>query len=92
MTMIGTVIGIALQLSVAPAFMLQSGATKAPADIHAVYRVRFEQCIDLATDDPIRGVTEDNAGLSEGGKYYTSQYLGYAYSAQGQWKRANNAF
>ncbi|MEO9601630.1 hypothetical protein [Parasphingorhabdus sp.] len=54
--------------------------------------VRFNECVDLAIDDPASGIAEANAWRIEGGKYLARHCLGFAYAEQYNWEMAAKAF
>lgn len=49
---------------------------------------RFEQCLDLATDDPAKGLLAANKWQIEGGGYLARNCLGFAYAEQRDWAKA----
>ncbi len=54
--------------------------------------VRFNECVDLAVDDPISGVVEANKWRIEGGRFLARHCLGFAYAEQFNWPAATSAF
>lgn len=53
---------------------------------------RFNQCVDLAIDDPAAGISEANQWRIEGGTFLARHCLGFAYAEQGNWALASKAF
>ena len=53
---------------------------------------RFTQCMDLATGDPAKAITDAVQWRSEGGGVLARQCLGVAYANQGKWAAAAGAF
>lgn len=54
--------------------------------------VRFNECVDLAVDDPVSGVVEANKWRIEGGKFLARHCLGFAYAEQFNWAAATTTF
>lgn len=53
---------------------------------------QFNQCLDLAIDDPASGVGNANEWLTLGGGYFARHCLGFAYVRQQRWDAAATAF
>lgn len=53
---------------------------------------RFNRCIDRAVDDPAAGIVEANRWRIDGGRYFATQCLGFAYAEQQQWRAARESF
>jgi len=53
---------------------------------------RFDECIDMATDDPPSGVVAANDWLIAGGGYFARHCLGFAYAKDGRWGAAADSF
>ncbi len=64
-----------------------SGFTAPLAD-----EARFDACMDTATDDPKTGIVAANEWLIAGGGYFARHCLGFAYSKEGRWSAAADAF
>ncbi|SIN68744.1 Tetratricopeptide repeat-containing protein [Parasphingorhabdus marina DSM 22363] len=67
----------------------------APAELAApmtMSEVRFNECVDLAIDDPASGILEANSWRIEGGGFLARHCLGFAYAEQFQWEQATTAF
>lgn len=71
--------------------MLQLALPLAPGFDQAA-RTRLEECLDLATDDPVAGEAAAAKWRAEGGGFLARQCLGMAYSNQGKWAAAGTAF
>lgn len=96
----------ALQAAPADGATAAPAAVSAPADIAApaapqigpVFtaplndEARFDACMDMATDDPPSGIVAANEWLMAGGGYFARHCLGFAYSKDGRWKAAADAF
>jgi len=54
--------------------------------------VRFNECVDLAVDDPASGIVEANRWRIEGGGFLARHCLGFAYAEQFNWDAATNSF
>ncbi|WP_109355317.1 hypothetical protein [Sphingorhabdus sp. EL138] len=54
--------------------------------------VRFNECVDLAVDDPASGVVEANKWRIEGGGFLARHCLGFAYAEQFNWIAATRTF
>jgi len=54
--------------------------------------LRFNECIDLALDDPKAAIGDAIRWRTEGGKYLAQHCLGFAYAEQFQWAAATKAF
>ena len=54
--------------------------------------VRFDQCVDQATDDPANGLLVANKWQLEGGGYLARNCLGFAYAELGDWTKATADF
>lgn len=54
--------------------------------------VRFNECVDLAVDDPASGVVEANKWRIEGGGFLARHCLGFAYAEQFNWPAATTTF
>ncbi|MEP4893573.1 tetratricopeptide repeat protein [Parasphingorhabdus sp.] len=54
--------------------------------------VRFNECVDLAVDDPASGVVEANKWRIEGGGFLARHCLGFAYAEQFNWGAATKSF
>ncbi|MEH6758485.1 MAG: tetratricopeptide repeat protein [Parasphingorhabdus sp.] len=70
-------------------------ALAAPADLSVpmtMTEVRFNECVDLAVDDPVSGVVEANKWRIEGGGFLARHCLGFAYAEQFNWTAATTAF
>lgn len=55
-------------------------------------QARFDACMDMATDDPPSGIVAANEWLIAGGGYFARHCLGFAYSKEGRWSAAADAF
>lgn len=75
---------LALQTVPAPAATPPAAPGKEPP--------RFTQCMDLATGDPAKAITDAVQWRSEGGGVLARQCLGVAYANQGKWAAAAGAF
>ncbi|MEM8917320.1 MAG: hypothetical protein AAGE37_00560 [Pseudomonadota bacterium] len=67
----------------------------APAELAApmtMSEVRFNECVDLAIDDPASGIAEANSWRIEGGGFLARHCLGFAYAEGFQWEQATTAF
>jgi tetratricopeptide (TPR) repeat protein len=53
---------------------------------------RFTQCMDLATSDPAKALTDAVQWRSEGGGFLARQCLGVAYANQGKWAASAGTF
>ncbi|WP_082896980.1 tetratricopeptide repeat protein [Parasphingorhabdus sp.] len=63
--------------------------TPAPVAIpKSPQEIRFNQCVDQATDDPSSGVIAANRWQIEGGGYLARHCLGYAYAELLDWSKA----
>lgn len=63
-------------------------APKAPVTLQS----RYEDCVNLATDDPPRGETAAIAWRTKGGSFFARQCLGIAYANQAKWSLAAAEF
>ncbi len=54
--------------------------------------VRFNECVDLAVDDPVSAVVEANKWRIEGGGFLARHCLGFAYAEQFNWAAATKTF
>lgn len=54
--------------------------------------VRFNECVDLAVDDPAGGIVEANKWRIEGGGFLARHCLGFAYAEQFNWAAATRTF
>jgi tetratricopeptide (TPR) repeat protein len=54
--------------------------------------VRFDQCVDLAIDDPAAAIGSANDWRLSGGGFLARHCLGFAYAQQGNWGGAESAF
>lgn len=54
--------------------------------------IRFNQCVDQATDDPSSGVIAANRWQIEGGGYLARHCLGFAYAELLDWPKATTEF
>ncbi len=54
--------------------------------------VRFNECVDLAIDDPVSAIVEANNWRIEGGGFLARHCLGFAYAEQFNWSLATKAF
>lgn len=53
---------------------------------------RFDQCVDLAIDDPAAAIGSANDWRLSGGGFLARHCLGFAYAQQGNWGGAESAF
>lgn len=70
-------------------------ALAAPGDLSVpmtMTEVRFNECIDLAVDDPVSGIVEANKWRIEGGGFLARHCLGFAYAEQFNWAPATTNF
>lgn len=70
-------------------------ASTTPAELAAplsLSEVKFNECVDLAIDDPKSGIVSANAWRIDGGGFLARHCLGFAYAEQFQWERATQAF
>lgn len=72
--------------------ILLSTASAEPATPMTMSEVRFNECVDLAIDDPASGITAANSWRIEGGGFLARHCLGFAYAEQFQWEQAMTAF
>ena len=63
-----------------------------PSTPMTMTEVRFNECIELAIDDPLSGIVEANKWRIEGGKFLARHCLGFAYAEQFNWAAAMTAF
>lgn len=63
-----------------------------PSAPMTISEVRFNECVDLAVDDPVSGVVEANKWRIEGGHFLARHCLGFAYAEQFNWTAATSAF
>lgn len=70
-------------------FTAQAFDPSAPMTMHDV---RFQECIDLALDDPNSGVVDANKWRIEGGGVLAMQCLGFAHAENLDWIAARLAF
>ena len=54
--------------------------------------VRFNECVDLAVDDPPSGIVAANKWRIEGGGFLARHCLGFAYAEQFNWDAATTSF
>ncbi|HEY9090896.1 tetratricopeptide repeat protein [Parasphingorhabdus sp.] len=54
--------------------------------------VRFNECVDLAVDDPASAIVEANRWRIEGGGFLARHCLGFAYAEQFNWDAATTSF
>ncbi|MEW4468212.1 hypothetical protein AB1K62_10305 [Parasphingorhabdus sp. JC815] len=54
--------------------------------------VRFNECVDLAVDDPPSGIVAANKWRMEGGGFLARHCLGFAYAEQFNWSAATTSF
>lgn len=70
-------------------------ALAAPSDLSVpmtMTEVRFNECVDLAVDDPASGIVEANKWRIEGGGFLARHCLGFAYAEQFNWTAATTNF
>mgnify|MGYP003634180097 CR=1 FL=1 len=70
-------------------------ALAAPTDLSVpmtMTEVRFNECVDLAVDDPASGIVEANKWRIEGGGFLARHCLGFAYAEQFNWSAATTNF
>ncbi len=63
-----------------------------PSPPMTMSEVRFDECVDLAVDDPPSGVVEANKWRIEGGGFLARHCLGFAYAEQFNWAAATKTF
>lgn len=63
-----------------------------PSAPMSMSEVRFNQCVDLAIDDPVSAIVEANKWRIEGGGFLARHCLGFAYAEQFNWPAATKAF
>lgn len=76
-------------------FLSLALALAAPSDLSApmtMTEVRFNECVDLAIDDPASGIVEANKWRIEGGGFLARHCLGFAYAEQFNWTAATTNF
>ncbi|GAA0474895.1 hypothetical protein GCM10009096_15600 [Parasphingorhabdus litoris] len=66
--------------------------TISPSAPMTMSEVRFNECVDLALDDPASGVVEANKWRIEGGGFLARHCLGFAYAEQFNWAAATKTF
>lgn len=66
----------------------EASATPAPPQAKSPMDLRFNQCVDQATEDPGRGLLEANKWQIEGGGYLARNCLGFAYAELQNWAKA----
>ncbi|MBX9730677.1 MAG: tetratricopeptide repeat protein [Sphingomonas sp.] len=69
-----------------------AAATPAPPSVAESAAARYDQCVDLATDDPQSAVDLASQWRSKGGGFIARQCLGLAYSHQQKWTPAAEEF
>ena len=74
------------------ALALTIATTINPAAPLTMSELRFNECVDLAVDDPAGGVVEANKWRIEGGGFLARHCLGFAYAEQFRWELATQAF
>lgn len=62
------------------------------SDQSASLAARYDACVDLAADDPEKGVADATRWRTTGGSYFARQCLGLAFSHQGRWAAAADEF
>lgn len=77
--------------------LLAQAATAEPASIRPgpeteATAKRYDQCVNLATGDPDKGVADAGAWRTAGGGYFARQCLGIAYANQARWAAAAEEF
>lgn len=68
---------------------------QAPPDLSVpmtMTEVRFNECVDLAVDDPPSGIVAANKWRIEGGGFLARHCLGFAYAEQFNWDAAMTTF
>ncbi|MBX9797232.1 hypothetical protein [Sphingomonas sp.] len=63
-----------------------------PVAPRQAFAERYERCLDLATDDPGRGIEEATDWRIKGGRHYARQCLGMAYANLNRWTAAATEF
>ncbi len=53
---------------------------------------RFNDCVDLAIDNPVAAIAEANRWRIEGGRYLARHCLAFAYAEQARWPLATTTF
>ncbi len=66
--------------------------TISPSAPMTMTEVRFNECVDLAVDDPASGIVEANKWRIEGGGFLARHCLGFAYAEQFNWAAATRTF
>lgn len=66
--------------------------TISPSAPMTMTEVRFNECVDLAVDDPASGIVEANKWRIEGGGFLARHCLGFAYAEQFNWAAATKTF
>ncbi len=73
------------------ALLLAAQAVEVVAPRQA-FAERYEQCLDLATDDPQRGIADATEWHTRGGRHFARQCLGMAYANLQRWGAAATEF
>lgn len=66
--------------------------TIGPSTTLTMTELRFNECVDLAIDDPASGIVEANKWRIEGGGFFARHCLGFAYAEQFNWAAATRSF
>ena len=82
---------VAVPAVAAPA-ALSAPASSDPSVPMTMTEVRFNECVDLAVDDPAGGIVEANSWRMEGGGFLARHCLGFAYAEQFNWAAAMTTF
>lgn len=72
--------------------LLSSQAALPPADPPVTPEQRYDQCVDAAIGDPVRGEQAATQWQLTGGGFLARQCLGMSYAARQQWAAAAQAF